>query len=301
MSQPMSTQDKIGERLCLAFSADLVPNGFLRETYRSALDTLLVLAIGQANLAPLARNPEFQKAYATLDTSPPDELRRPVRVRSIATSLGVPQETARRRVAAMVKAGVLAQTEAGVYMPQSLTLSPVYVQTALQTWRAIGDLYVALRHEGVLPPPEPEPIDGEPPHRHMMRLWGDHFLRMVEALLPMVGEPFDIVLLFTILRESRVAEPSQGKPASASALARALGLPFETVRRNVLRLTEAGLCEKTRGGYLITPALLEEPRWRDFSERHAHIVLRFFAVMREQRLLGWWEADFQATRARQLR
>lgn len=297
MTASGSTVDKMVERLCLAFSAELIPNGFLRETYRSALDTLLVLAIGQANLAPLARDVEFQKTYAGLSTSPPDELRRPVRVRSIAISLGVPQETARRRVAMMVEAGFLAQTDAGVFMPKSVTDSPMYVETARQTWRAIGDLYCALRREGALPAPAPEAADGEIPYRYMMRLWGDHFLRLIETLLPLVDEPFDIVLLFTILRDSQATERAVGKPVSASSLSRSLGLPFETVRRNALRLAEKGLCQKTRGGYLITPELLDEPRWREFAERHGQILTRFFSVMRERRMLGWWEADFQASNA----
>lgn len=294
----MSTRERV-ERLCLAFSAELIPGGFLRETYRSALDTLLALAISQANLAPMARNAEFQRSYAGLSSSPPDELRRPVRVHAIAISLGVPQETARRRVAIMVKAGLLTRTDAGVILPQSMTLSPMYVETAKETWRTIGELYGALRREGALPAPAPAPetIGEEAPHRLMMRLWGDHFLRLVEALLPMVGEPFDIVLLFTILRESQATDAPAGKPVSASTLARSLGLPFETVRRNALRLAENGLCHKTSRGYLITPELLDEPRWRQFAERHGQVLMRFFCVMREQRLLGWWEADFQATRA----
>lgn len=297
MTPSTPTADRTVERLCLAFSAELIPRGFLRETYRSALDTLLVLAIGQANLAPLARNAEFQKTYAGLSASPPDELRRPVRVRSIAISLGVSQETARRRVATMVKAGFLAQTDAGVFMPKSVTDSPMYIETAKETWRAIGDLYGALRREGALPAPDSEAIGGEIPHRYMMRLWRDHFLRLIEGLLPMVDEPFDIVLLFTILRDSQATEPTVGKPVSASSLSRSLDLPFETVRRNALRLAEKGLCHKTRRGYLITPELLDAPVWREFAERHGQILTRFFSVMREQRLLGWWEADFQAANA----
>ncbi len=290
----MSGEEKRIERLCLAFSAELIPNGFLREGQRSALDTLLALAINQANLAPLAQNPEFQKTYSGLSSSPPDSLRRPVRVRSIATSLGVPQETARRRVANMAKDGFLTLTDEGVILPQSVTVSPLYLVTARETWRAIGELYRALRREGALPAPDPEPIDEEPPIRQTMRLWGNHFLRLIEALKPLVGEPFDVVLLFTILRESRVTDARAGKPVSASALARYLGLPFETVRRNALRLAEKGLCLKTGLGYLITLDLLDQSDWRAFAKAHARILLRFFSIMREQQLLGWWEAEFQA-------
>ncbi|ADG12571.1 hypothetical protein B7G68_21245 [Caulobacter segnis] len=294
MTSSVSSTDRAVEQLCLAFSAELISSGFLRGTYRSALDTLLALAIGQANLAHMARNLAFQKTYAALSASPPDELRRPVRVRSIAMSLGVPQETARRRVASMVEAGFLTQTDAGVLMPKSITETPAYIATAEATCQAIGDLYGAFRRLGALGAPDQEAGDGEFPHRYTMRLWGDHFLRLVEMLLPIVHEPFAIVLLFSILRASHATQPGAGKPVSASSLSRSLGLPFETVRRNALRLAEAGLCLKTPRGYLITPELLETPVWRQFAERHGQILKRFFSIMGERGLLGWWEAEYQA-------
>lgn len=295
MTAPDLDADKGVERLCLAFSAELISRGFLRGTYRSALDTLLALAISQANLAHLARNLEFQKAHAGLNQSPPDDVRRPVRVRAIAISLGIPQETVRRRVAHMVKSGFLIQTDAGVFMPKSVTEAPIYITAAEMTWWAIGSLYSALRRQGALGAPVDGVSDGEIPHRYMMRLWGDHFLRLIELLLPIVQEPFAIVLLFSIMRESQLMQPVEGKPVSASSLSRSLGLPFETVRRYALRLADAGLCEKTSRGYLITSELLETPVWRQFAEHHGQILKRFFTIMGERGLLGWWEADYQAS------
>lgn len=292
MTAPISTVDETCERLCLAFSAQLIPNGFRKQGHRSAIDVLLMLAIAQANLAPLARDPEFQKAYAGLEASPPDEMRRPARVRSIAVSLGVPQETARRRVASLVEAGILEMREDGVIMPQAFTNSPRALQTAMDTWAIFTAFYANLRRAGALAPVEPAPLDQPPPLRQMMRLWTNHFLRLIEALLPMVGDHFAVVMLFAILDGSLAGE--EGKPVSASAIARALGLPFESVRRNALRITDNGLCQKVGRGYLIPPELMREPRWRAFSQRHAQVLMRFFAAMREQRLLGWWEAQYLA-------
>lgn len=291
------SKDRVVERLCLVFSAELISSGFLRGTYRSALDTLLALAIGQANLASMARDLAFQKAYAGLSSSPPDHLRRPVRVRPIALSLGIPQETARRRAAIMVKDGILVQTDAGVYMPKSVTETPSYIETAKATWGAVGGLYGALRREGALGAPADQAGGEEIPYRYMMRLWGDHFLRLIEMLLPMLQEPFDIVLLFAILRASQSADAGTNSPVSASSLSRSLGLPFETVRRNALRLAEKGLCQKAPRGYVITSELLETPVWRQFAERHRLVLMRFFSIMGERGLLGWWEADHQATKA----
>ncbi|MDR6624996.1 hypothetical protein [Caulobacter segnis] len=291
------SKDRVVERLCLVFSAELISSGFLRGTYRSALDTLLALAIGQANLASMARDLAFQKAYAGLSSSPPDHLRRPVRVRPIALSLGIPQETARRRAAMMVKDGILVQTDAGVFMPKSVTETPSYIETAKATWGAIGGLYRALRREGALGPPADQAGGEEIPYRYMMRLWGDHFLRLIEMLLPMLQEPFDIVLLFAILRASQSVDAGTDNPVSASSLSRSLGLPFETVRRNALRLAEKGLCQKAPRGYVITSELLDTPVWRQFAERHRLVLMRFFSIMGERGLLGWWEADYQAAKA----
>lgn len=293
MAAPVSSVDRTCERICLAFSAQLIPNGFRKLGHRSAIDTLLMLAIAQTNLAPMARDAEFQKAYAGLDASPPDEMRRPARVRAIATSLGVPQETARRRVVALAEAGYLVMREDGVIMPQAFTYSPQALHMAMETWQSFTAFYANLRRAGALPEVDAAPADQPPPMRRMMRLWTNHFLRLIEALMPMVGDPFSVVMLFAIL-DGGLA--SGGKPVSASSIARSLGLPFESVRRNALRFADNGLCEKVGRGYLIPAALMEEPRWRDFSERHAQILMRFFAVMREQNLLGWWEAEYQAAR-----
>lgn len=298
MTAPLASLDtREVERLCLSLSAELISSGFLGGTFRSPLDTVLALAIGQANLAHMARDLVFQKTYAGLSNSPPDALRRPVRPRSIAISLGIPQETARRRVALMVEAGLLVQTDAGVFMPKSVTETPNYLVTAQTTCATIGGLYVALRGIGALEAPACQDCDGEVPHRYMMRLWGDHFLRLVETLLPMVQEPLSIVLLFAILRASRATEVGGLRPVSASVLSRDLGLPFETARRNALRLAESGLCEKAARGYLITPELLETPVWHQLAERHRVIMMRFFTIMDERGLLGWWEADYRAVAA----
>lgn len=281
------------------FSAELISDGFIRGTYRSSIDTLLALAISQANLAPLARDLAFQKAYAGLSASPPDEFRRPVPVRSIATSLGLPRETVRRRVAQMTKSGLLVQTEAGVFMPKSMTETPTYLSTARATWQAIGELYGSLRRLGALGAPAHDRRDGEVPHRYMMRLWGDHFLRLIEAILPLLGEPFDLVLLFAILRESQ-AGSLEGGYASATSLSRFLGLPFETVRRSAMRLAENELCERVGRSYLISPERLDTPLWRQLAERHRSILMRFFSIMDERELLGWWEADHRAASQRDL-
>ncbi len=46
------------------------------------------------------------RVYAEIDDIPPDEERRPITIRQVADSLGLPYETVRRRVVEMLKRGV---------------------------------------------------------------------------------------------------------------------------------------------------------------------------------------------------
>ncbi|WP_421739549.1 hypothetical protein [Caulobacter sp.] len=46
------------------------------------------------------------RTYAELDDVPPDEERRPITIRQVADSLGLPYETVRRRVVEMLKRGM---------------------------------------------------------------------------------------------------------------------------------------------------------------------------------------------------
>src|SRR3989338_6459450 len=187
MTASTATLDRTCEGLCLAFSAQLIPNGFRKQGHRSALDTLLMLAIAQANLAPLARDPEFQKTYAGLEASPPDDMRRPARVRALA------------------EAGILAMSDDGVILPQAFTCSPHAVEMAMETWNTFTQFYANLRRAECLSAVPAATPDQPPPVRQMMRLWVDHFLRLIEALMPMVGDPFSVVMLFAILDGSLAA------------------------------------------------------------------------------------------------
>ncbi|MEI6441089.1 MAG: hypothetical protein WCO83_12865 [Alphaproteobacteria bacterium] len=46
-------------------------------------------------------------------------------------------------------------------------------------------------------------------------------------------------------------EPESSTPVTITALARTLGMPYETVRRHALALRAAGFCRKQKGGYLV--------------------------------------------------
>src|SRR5688572_33336373 len=108
---------RVAARLANGFALDLAKLGGFG---RDILDALLLCAISQANVAQITRNPELQRAYATLDQPPPDELRRPVSISAVANSLRMPFETARRRIAALKALGVVQTTPRGVIVPAEL-------------------------------------------------------------------------------------------------------------------------------------------------------------------------------------
>jgi hypothetical protein len=49
------------------------------------------------------------------------------------------------------------------------------------------------------------------------------------------------------------------KPISIARLSESLALPFETTRRHVQRLIDAGVCVRVEGGLIVPKAVLEQP------------------------------------------
>jgi hypothetical protein len=78
---------------------------------------VVALAITQGNVGHLDRSPTPDSPYANLRDVPPDELRRPVSVLSIASTVGLPYETTRRHVAKLIKAGICVRVKGGVIIP----------------------------------------------------------------------------------------------------------------------------------------------------------------------------------------
>lgn len=77
------------------------------------LTGLVSLALTQANVAHLMADGR----YADLDDLPPDAERRPVSVLALAASLGLPYETTRRHVEALIRAGHCVRVKGGVITP----------------------------------------------------------------------------------------------------------------------------------------------------------------------------------------
>lgn len=80
-------------------------------------------SIVTANLSHLDVDPALRQ-YAELERAPPDEVRRPVSIRAIATSLGMPFETVRRRVQRLVELGLCRKVRGGYIVPAETLEGP---------------------------------------------------------------------------------------------------------------------------------------------------------------------------------
>ncbi len=111
--------------------------------YESAI---IALSVTMGNVQHLVNTPEVLEPYADLSTIIPAELQRPVTRLSITRATGLPRETVRRKVAALIAAGVLIKDERGGVRltPGALTAEP-FVQVVEQNEADVRRLFRLLR------------------------------------------------------------------------------------------------------------------------------------------------------------
>jgi hypothetical protein len=78
-----------------------------------------------------------------------------------------------------------------------------------------------------------------------------------------------------------VAPDEMRQPVSVYALAKGLGMPYETTRRYVARLIDEGLCVKVggKGGIIVPGSVLASPRMVGVSTRHYAQIMKFVGMV----------------------
>ena len=245
---------------------------------RDLVDALILAAITQANVGAMTASAEHQLAYGVLETTPPDELRRPVSISRLAQGLEMPFETVRRRLRALTEQGVVQAQGTGVIVPaahyQRQESRAAVVDVAELTLAAYQNLVdVGFFDDRPLPGPLHRP--GALPARAVARLVTDYALRVGQAMRDVTGDYLDSLLLMHIMRcntahfgydrrvlVARFAEPLVGddarRPVPAAQVALDLGMPRETTRRRLARLEARGFCQQTGGGLLLRVASVRE-------------------------------------------
>ncbi|HET6972273.1 MAG TPA: Lrp/AsnC family transcriptional regulator, partial [Phenylobacterium sp.] len=163
------THDDRLSRLSFAFLLDEVINGIAG---LEPLEALLMLAINQANIIPLTRDPDARARYGQLDAPAPDHERRPVSINAIAGSLGLPFETVRRRIKRLAETGVCLASREGVVVPAAFMLSPGYVRSVLAAHERLRRFYLELKGAGLVGslPQAAYSLEGSVPVRAAARL-----------------------------------------------------------------------------------------------------------------------------------
>jgi DNA-binding Lrp family transcriptional regulator len=292
-------------RLSVAFLLDLIA---ITRGGRHVLDTLLLTTIVQANVAEISRRADLQVQYADAVNVPPDELRRPVSLNALASSLGQPYETVRRRVGGLVREGLVELGSGGAVVPGAVLTSPEYLQAGFHAYERMRRFYYDLADLGLLgelPPRNAELAAGAFPVRTMARLTSDYVLRVVEAIIVPMGDLVDGLIFLETFRSNvehlplepwgpegldaqAMVDDELRRPATVSALAARLGLPNETVRRHVAGLERAGALLRRRGGVITPAAALGRPELQQAIVGNVANLQRLFSALAQLGVLDLW-------------
>lgn len=277
-------ESEIG-RLSVDFLLEQVTTGIAGLSSR---DALLVLAINQANIVPLTREPEARRLYGKAEAPAPDAHRRPASINAIAGSLRIPFETARRRIRKLESEGVCQVTRDGVIVPESFLASPAYLESIAAAHTILVRFYMGLRDGELLDPlPAPNYSEDEPPVRAAVRLLSDYILRSAEVLMAEMGDLISVLVLLAVM--SGDARPGSSRGVTVAGMAQRLNVPEETVRRHAQQLVERRYAERVGRRFLIAPEMAGRPAFVAFFRENAVNVQRLFAGLAERGVVEVWD------------
>lgn len=276
---PSRRERELG-RLSFAFMLDQAAMGL---DGLSSLDAILVLAINQANVAPLTHEPLSRIRHGRLEAPAPDARRRPVSINAVANSLRMPFETVRRRVRQLESAGACATVDGGVIVPESYLASPGYVAGVMESHRSLVTFFHQANAAGLV---EPLPRSAYPPEpsvpvRAAARIMADYILRTSDALVSVVGDITSVMMVLAVVSAER------GR-TSVGEIAQRLGMADETVRRHVKALIAQGHVLRISTGLVVPYEVMDSPAWRTFLRENAANVQRLFAGLAERGVIEAW-------------
>lgn len=283
-----ATRDIALARLSFAFLLDEMSNGVAG---LEPLDALLVLAVNQANIAPLTRDHDARTRYGQLETPAPDVERRPVSINAVAASLGLPFETVRRRIRRLVEPGVCAISGDGVLVPATFLASPTYLTSVLVGHYRLRDFYFELAAAGLIEdlPPSSYELEDDIPMRAAARLLSDYVLRTSEGLMREAGNVIGALILTALI----AAALGDDRAFSVRAISDRLKLPAETVRRHMVQMAEDGLCARTSMGVTLTKESLARRGLQLLFTDNATHLHRLLSGLAERGVILSWEAPAQ--------
>ena len=266
--------------------------------FRSGIIAQTVIS---ANTAHLDTRSGGGWRYAGIDETAPDALRRPVSIARLADASGLPFETTRRIVMRLIEAGMCTRREGGVIVPVASLQRPELIRAAIThvgyVRRFVRDLQALglVQHApfGWTQIGDEAPARDRTVARVVFRVSAEYCLRALRLLVDTYGDLRDGVIAQTIVAANTAHLDARGgegwryasvdqalpddvrKPISITRLAESLGLPFESTRRHVRRLTDAGVCLRVEGGLIVPQAVLAAPQAAQSALVNVASVRRF--------------------------
>ncbi|HEY4942390.1 MAG TPA: hypothetical protein VII56_13265 [Rhizomicrobium sp.] len=244
---------------------------------------LVYTAMWTANVKHIT-NSSANIAYGHLEQVPPDAARAPVSAMALSNSLRMPYETVRRYVHTLLKAGLCVRIgHKGYIVPAEVLLRQAQRQVILENLpsllRFLSDLKRAdfnfEPYHRVLPTTVPMPPAGETPSniRSLLRAGTELIMRGIDMLGRLRGDNLLDGLVFTALWTANVQHITNSpenlkygglrelppdelrRPVTVHALASALRIPYETLRRTANKLVRQDVAVRIGNKGLIVPRL----------------------------------------------
>ncbi|MEI9887056.1 MAG: hypothetical protein WDN08_11255 [Rhizomicrobium sp.] len=280
---------------------------------------IVFLAIAQAN------RPRFSDVarVGLLPWTRGDAALKPLSVLALSESLKLPYETARRRVLALARDGLVQRQEQGAIVPNAVIAGAAFDAFAGDTYDRFLALLLGLRAihfdfasfgKGALPPDAALLPGGEPDLavRHVVI---DFVLRLVEcgvfahendlvralifsAIMAANAEPYtadpDAAWDYATLAQSPPAH--RRKPIPIAEVAHRTGIPYETARRYIVVMLRDKDIVRVPGKGLINPEV--SPRDPLLHQAGALVMNRFVQFIGDLSRLGF---NFESLRIEERR
>ncbi|MDG2533348.1 hypothetical protein P6144_06800 [Sphingomonas sp. HITSZ_GF] len=114
------------ERLILAFSLRTLET--LTALYGDVTAGTIAAAITAANVRRVTEDAQLARLYSSEDMPPPDAVRVPISLRALSRAIDLPFETIRRRVHALIAAGIVVRVGDGVMVPVAVLRSERHIE-----------------------------------------------------------------------------------------------------------------------------------------------------------------------------
>lgn len=140
------------ERLIARHSVEYVLRSLRLVAAHYGDDMILAVVANEivaANVAHLTAT-HATATFDSLESVPPDELRRPVSALAVAGSLGVPRETARRHIKRLEALGMCRKVKGGYIIPSEKLSSPTNNEVVEQNVANLRRFIDRLQDDGVL-------------------------------------------------------------------------------------------------------------------------------------------------------